>query len=183
MFIFLVNTLYEISWNPMSFSWSSTRGYRVQTSSSSSLVLDKILIPENEDEYEYEYEYEKNQIRSPESALILNYKVSSTIRLDAPRPAAVLTPSIWLNVVFFCVPSGCIHKVHIRTRSAAADKHGRLHIDNGSMHVIQGNDFNILLRSHGSRNDTYRGIFIPVLEDDFPGFFQLPVSFFAVGIV
>ena len=49
---------------------------QLQSSSSSysSLVLDKILIPEdeheNEDEYEYEYEYEKYQIRSPESAFI-----------------------------------------------------------------------------------------------------------------
>ena len=45
------------------------------SSSSSSLVLDKILIPEDEDE--------KYQIRSPESAFIWNYKVSSTIRLAA----------------------------------------------------------------------------------------------------
>ena len=59
----------------MSFLWSSTRGYRLQissSSSSSSLALDKILIPE--DENEDEYEYEKNQIRSPESALILDRK-------------------------------------------------------------------------------------------------------------
>ncbi len=34
------------------------------SSSYSSLVLDKILIPEDEHEYEDEYEYEKYQIRS-----------------------------------------------------------------------------------------------------------------------
>jgi hypothetical protein len=43
---------------------------QLQSSSSSysSLVLDKILIPE--DEHEDEDEYEKYQIRSPESAFI-----------------------------------------------------------------------------------------------------------------
>ena len=66
------------------------------SSSSSSLVLDKIPIPE--DEYENEDEYEKYQIQSPQSALIWNYKVSSTIRLDAfqasggPEP---WTPEPW----------------------------------------------------------------------------------------
>ena len=47
--------------------------------SSSSLVLDKILSPEDEDENEDE----KHQIRSAKIALVWNYKVSSTIRLDA----------------------------------------------------------------------------------------------------
>ena len=40
------------------------------SSSSSSLVLDKILTPEHKHEDEYEDEYEKYQIRSAESALI-----------------------------------------------------------------------------------------------------------------
>jgi nucleoside permease NupC len=40
--------------------------------SSSSLVLDKILIPE--DEHENEDEYEKYQIRSPETALFETIK-------------------------------------------------------------------------------------------------------------
>jgi len=40
------------------------------SSSYSSLVLDKILIPEDEYENENEDEYEKYQIRSPESAFI-----------------------------------------------------------------------------------------------------------------
>ena len=76
----------------MSFLWSSTRGYRLQISSlssSSSLVLDKILIPEDE--------YEKYQIRSVENALIGNYKVSSMIKLDArgQRRRWHLTPDTW----------------------------------------------------------------------------------------
>ena len=61
--------------------------------SSSSLVLDKILIPEDEDE--------KYQIRSPESAFIWNYKVSSTIRLAAfqasggPEPWTYEPMNLW----------------------------------------------------------------------------------------
>ena len=73
----------------MSFSWTSTRCYKVRTSYSSSyssLVLDKILTPE--EEHEEEDEYEKYQIRLPESALIWNYKVSSTIKLAASRASS-----------------------------------------------------------------------------------------------
>ncbi len=60
----------------------------------SSLVLDKILIPE--DEHENEDEYEKYQIRSPESAFIWNYKVSSTIRLAAFQASGWAEPlNLW----------------------------------------------------------------------------------------
>ena len=61
----------------------------LQSSSSSSLVLDKILIREDK----HEDEDEKYQIRSPESAFIWNYKASFSIRPAVFLPGGGAGPS------------------------------------------------------------------------------------------
>ena len=68
-------------------------------------------------------------------------------------------------------------------RRAATNKHSGLHINIAVKHVAQCNDFNFLMRPHGPSNNADRCISVPVPENDFAGSFQLPVSFFALGII